>query len=194
MREEGRNETELSDEDLRAALSGMKSFVDITEEDLRKIYALALVHARQRAVFGGPVRDVMTVSVITVSPQADAHEAAQLLADNKISGLPVTDKDRRVLGVITEADILALAGMKREHTFLDIIRHLLGEPVPRKTGSTVGEVMTSPAITIGPDDEMGEAARIMDERRIKRLPVIGDGGKLIGLISRADIVRAVGSR
>ncbi|MDA8079065.1 MAG: CBS domain-containing protein [Nitrospiraceae bacterium] len=192
--EERRDETELSDEDLRAALRGMKSFVDITEEDLGKIFALAMAHARQRMAFGGPVRDVMTVSVITASPEAGVREAAQLLSENRISGLPVTDKDRRVLGVVTEADILALTGMKREHTFLDIIRHLLGEPVPHKTGSTVGDVMTSPAITIGPDAGMGEAARIMDERRIKRLPVVGDDGKLIGLISRADIVRAVGRR
>ena len=85
--------------------------------------------------------------------------------------------------------------MKRGHTFKDILHNILGEPVPaRKSGSKVEEVMSFPPITAKTDDDIGEVANILDERRIKRLPVVDDEGKLVGIISRADIVRAIGKR
>jgi len=92
--------------------------------------------------------------------------------------------------VISEADILVLAGMKRNHSFKDILRNILGEPVPvRKDGHTVESVMSFPPITSKADDMIDEVALILDERRIKRLPVVDDNGKLIGIVSRADIVK-----
>ncbi len=88
-----------------------------------------------------------------------------------------------------------MTGMKHGHTFKDIVRHILGEPLPeRKAGNKVGDVMTSPAITARPDADIKEVARVLDEKRIKRLPVVDDGNKLIGIISRADIVRATGKK
>ncbi len=184
---------EISDEDLRAALREIKTYVDITEEDLRKIYVIALKHAKERLALRHSASDVMTKDVIAVKGDADFHEAARLLSENKISGLPVVDEENHVIGIITEADILSLAGMKRGHTFKDILRHVLGEPLPeRKTGNRVGDIMTSPAIITKPDADIREVARILDEKRIKRLPVVDDEGKLIGIISRADIVRVIG--
>ncbi len=186
---------EISDEDLRAALKELKTYVDITEEDLRRIYELALRHAQERLAAKVPARDVMTKDVIAVKRDADLHEAAKLLSEFRISGMPVVDERHRVIGVLSEADILALAGMKREHTFKDILRHLLGEPLPsRKSGENVGDVMSTPPMTIGPDSDIREVAAVLDARRIKRLPVVDGEGKLIGIISRADIVRAMGKK
>ena len=184
-----------SAEDLRSALREMQVYVDVTEEDLQKIYEIALRLARERVAAHTPVRDVMTRDVITIKSAADLHEAAKILSDHRISGMPVVDDNNKVIGVISEADILTLAGMSREHTFKDILRNLLGEPVPaRKTGSTVGDVMSFPPITSKGDDEIGDVAKIFDERRIKRLPVVDDEGRLIGIVSRADIVRAIGRK
>lgn len=184
-----------STEDLRSALRDMQVYIDITEEDLQKIYEIALRHARERIATHTPVKDVMTRNVITVKRTVDLHEAAKILSDHRISGMPVVDDNNRVIGVISQADILTLAGMPREHTFKDILRNLLGEPVPvRKTGNTVGDVMSFPPITSKVNDEIGDVARIFDERRIKRLPVVDDEGKLIGIVSRADIVRAIGKK
>jgi CBS-domain-containing membrane protein len=184
-----------STEDLRAALREMRTYVDVTEEDLRKIYEVALRHARERIASRTPVREVMTRNVITVKRSADLHEAARILSDNRISGMPVVDDDNRVIGVISQADLLVLAGMAREHTFKDILRNLLGEPAPaRKAGNKVGDVMSFPPITSKAGDEIGDVAKIFDDRRIKRLPVVDDEGKLIGIISRADIVRAIGRK
>ncbi len=183
---------EISDEDLRAALVEIKAYVDITEEDLRKIYAIALRHARERIALKVSVADVMTRHVIAISKNSDINEAARLLSENNVSGLPVVDKEKLVIGVISEADILSVTGMREGHTFKDIVRHILGEPLPgRKGGNIVGDIMSFPAITTRPDSDIREVARVLDEKRIKRLPVVDDGNRLVGIISRADIVRAM---
>jgi CBS-domain-containing membrane protein len=184
---------ELSDQDLREALKELKTYVDITEEDLRKIYAIALKHARRRLGETVLVRDIMTKDVVKVKWDTNLQEAARRLSGLRISGMPVVDDANRVIGVISEADILSLAGVKRGHTFKDILRHVLGEPLPgRKKGNTVGDVMSSPAITTGPDTDIREVAAILDDRRIKRLPVVDTEGKLAGIVSREDIVRMMG--
>lgn len=170
----------------------LRQYVDITDEDLKKIYTLALRHAEERLARKIPVSEVMTKEVLTLKKDADIHEVARLLSENKISGLPVVDDENHVLGIVTEADVFYMAGMKREHTFKDVLRHILGEPVPGgNSGHKVEDVMTSPTITANPDTDIKKAARILDERRIKRLPVVDKENKLIGIISRADIVRAM---
>ena len=195
MKNEKSNECGLSDVDIRAAILEMKTYVDVTEEDLKKIFEVALRHARERRASQIPVRDVMTKNVVTVAPDTDLHEAARLLSENRISGMPAIDSNNRVVGVISEADILVLAGMKREHTFKDILRGILGEPIPiRKTGDKVQHVMSFPPVTSMADDGVADVARILDERRIKRLPVVDDNGNLIGIVSRADIIRAIGKK
>jgi CBS domain-containing membrane protein len=189
------NSCGLSDEDLHAALREMKAYVDITEDDLKKIYEIALRHAQERVAFQLPVHVVMSKNVITVNRDANLHEAALILSEHKISGAPVVDEQGLVIGVISEADILTLAGMKREHTFKDVLRNILGEPVPaRKIGNKVEDVMSFPPITAKADDDIGDVAKILDDRRIKRLPVVDDNGRLVGIIARADIIRAIGKK
>lgn len=179
-------------EDLRKALREMKTYMDITEDDLKKIYEIALRHAQARIASQVPVKEVMTKSVVSIKKDADIHEAAHVLSENRISGMPVVNENNHVVGVVSEADILLLAGMKKEHTFKDILRSLLGEPAPiRKVGNKVEDVMSFPPVTSKADDDVAEVARVLDEKRIKRLPVVDAEGKLIGIISRADIVRAI---
>lgn len=184
------NQNDISGEDLRAALREVKTYIDITEEDLKKIYEIALRHAKERLALKIPVKDVMTLAVIAVKEDSDINEAARLLSEGNVSGLPVVDNENTVIGVITEADILSAAGMEKGYAFKDILRHILGEP-PRKKkkGDKVKGIMTAPAITIKPDTDIREVAGILDEKRIKRLPVVDEDNRLIGIISRADIVR-----
>ncbi|MCG6537053.1 MAG: CBS domain-containing protein [Syntrophales bacterium LBB04] len=185
----------VTGEDLKVALAEMKGYVDITVEDLMKIYALALENARIRIIRKIPVADVMTTNVTTVRPDADVHEVTRLLAENNISGVPVVDDANRVIGLISEADVLSMTGVRRGHTFKDLIRHMLGEPVPKeRQGRTVGDFMTSPAVTRTADTDTREAAKVLDEKRIKRLPVVDHEQRLVGILSRADIVRAIGKQ
>ena len=182
-------------DDLRDALRKMKTYVDITEEDLKKIYELALQHSRAGIASRVTAKEIMTKNVVFVKRDADLHEAARILSENRISGMPVIDDNNRVIGVISEADLLMLAGMKKEHVFKDIVRHILGEPMSaRKEGNRVEDVMSFPPITSMADDDIAAIANVLDEKRIKRLPVVDAEGKLIGIISRADILRTISKK
>jgi CBS domain-containing protein len=138
------------------------------------------------------VRDVMSKNVLSITKFESIVRVANILSEKNISGLPVVDKENKVIGIITQADILSMVGVSREHTFKDLLKYMLGEPLrERKIGDHVGDIMTSPAFTIKPDANIAEAVRIMTERRIRRLTVVDDKNTLIGIITRADILKAV---
>jgi CBS domain-containing protein len=149
-------------------------------------------HLSSTVGFDMHVQDVMTRDVISVLKYESIMHVANILSEKNISGLPVVDKENIVIGIITQADILSVVGMRKEHTFKDLLRHMLGEPLPeRKIGDIVADIMASPAVTIKPQANIAEAAQIMDERKIRRLPVVDDRNRLAGIISRADILKAV---
>jgi CBS domain-containing protein len=134
------------------------------------------------------VVDAMTRDAITVSPETPLKEAAELLARHQVSGLPVVD-EAKVVGVLSEADIVARSTGSRESRSL--IREFLSgrKRQPDVEATRAGEAMTSPAITIAPQRPVAEAARVMVERKVNRLPVVDDSG-LAGILTRADLVRA----
>lgn len=113
--------------------------------------------------------DIMTRKVYTISPEARAQEAAQLLDQMRISGLPVTDTEDKIIGIITEADIISK--MNREDL-------------------RVSDIMSHDVIAVSDETPVNEIATLLTERKIKRVPVV-ENGKVIGIISRADIVHAV---
>jgi CBS domain-containing protein len=149
-------------------------------------------HIRSTIGFEMLVQDVMTGNVITVLKYESIVSVAKILSEKNISGLPVVDRENKVIGIITQADILSVVGVRKEHTFKDLLKHMLGEPLPeRKMGDIVGDIMASSPVVIKPFANIAEAAQIMDEKRIRRLPVVDDNNKLVGIISRADILKAV---
>jgi CBS domain-containing protein len=141
------------------------------------------------------VRDVMTTNVLSITKFESIMRVADILTEKNISGLPVVDKENKVVGIITQADILSMIGVSREHTFKDLLKHMLGESLPeRRMGDHVGDIMTSPALTIKPDANIAEAVKIMDEKRIRRLTVADEKNVLIGILTRADILKAVNKK
>src|SRR5215472_14766586 len=108
-------------------------------------------------------KDVMTTSVVSVAPSDSVDEAARLLTFHDISGLPVCD-GQRVVGVLSEADLIG------------------------KSGSTVGDVMTSPAVTIAESTPLEQVAEQLTSQRIRRLPVVNAAGTLVGIVSRHDVL------
>lgn len=189
------NTCKLTDEDLHAALIEMRTYIDITEEDLRKIYEVALRHAGERLLGRISVRSIMTQPVVTISASSDLRHAAVVLTEHRISGLPVVSEEGAVVGVLSEDDILCQAGIRKESRFRDLLHRLLGEPVVKRTNcDLVGDAMSSPAITLPEAATVHDAADILHTRRIKRLPVVDDQGRLTGIITRSDIVRVLGKR
>lgn len=140
------------------------------------------------------VHDVMTAEVLTIGPEAPIRDVARILVEHRISGIPVCDIAERVVGVVSEADILYKEHDPREaHTggplgwVVDAKPNYAGWI--KAQALTAGKAMTSPAITISPQASVALAARLMSERRVNRLPVVSDE-KLVGIVTRADLVRA----
>ena len=140
------------------------------------------------------IRDVMTTSVLTVRPDAPLKDVARLLIDSGISGLPVVDEDGAVLGVVSEGDFLA-KGQGPESIRHRRLAGLLGETLETRTqlgkvgARTAGQAMSAPPVTIRPERPIREAAALMAQRHVNRLPVVDDG-QLVGIVTRADLVRA----
>lgn len=138
------------------------------------------------------IRDAMTTQVLTVGPETPLKEVALLLVEHRISGVPVVDQDGRLLGVVSEADFLTKdAGPpERRRRPLAFLSNQEGRAaLNRVRATTAGEAMTAPAVSIGPDRPLGEAAMRMERSKINRLPVVEDG-RVVGIVTRADIVRA----
>ena len=136
------------------------------------------------------VCDLMTSEVVTVTPTTSLRDAAVLLTEKGISGMPVVNDANEVVGVLSEADIVVKAGG-------EVARNrLLGWLLEADFGledkiraETVGDAMTAPPVTISPKRPVHEAARLMVSENVNRLPVV-ERGKLVGIVTRTDIVRA----
>ena len=132
--------------------------------------------------------------MLTIGPEAPIKDVAKILVENRVSGLPVCDISGRVLGVVSEGDILFKEHDPREGSMGGPLAWIV-DGTPRYAGYvkagalTAGKAMTAPAITVPPYESVSEAARIMCERRVNRLPVVKDE-RLVGIVTRADLVRA----
>lgn len=135
------------------------------------------------------VRDIMTTRVVTVRPAAPYREMATMFRQHRVSGFPVVGDDGKVIGVVSETDLLAVEAAGPESG---------AHPPPRGwhphrkqltvSEATAGDLMTHPAVTIGPDELVRDAARIMHSLRLERLPVVGHDGRLAGIVSRSDVL------
>lgn len=141
------------------------------------------------------VSDIMTRAVISVTPETPIAEAARLMLQHRISGLPVVDPQQVVVGIVTEGDLLRRAetGTERRHArwleFL-ISPGRLAREYADAHARKVGEVMSPEVAYVAPQDPIEAVVALMERRRVKRLPVI-DGGRLVGIVSRANLVRAL---
>ncbi|NEB76365.1 CBS domain-containing protein [Streptomyces sp. SID14478] len=131
------------------------------------------------------VQDLMTHTVITVRAETSFKEVAVKLADHGIDAVPVVDARDCPVGVVSETDLL-----RREASRPDPQGHLTGSSAPAGgQGESAGELMTSPAVCAQPQWNVVEAARAMDGHQVKRLPVVDETGKIVGIISRGDLLR-----
>jgi CBS domain-containing protein len=136
------------------------------------------------------VRDVMTKRVVTVDRLTPFSDIVRLLTERRISGVPVLTMGRRVAGVVSEADLLALEDEEVRRARMDA--NATGRwrrPLRRvHWGLTAGALMSAPAVTIYPDATIPRAAQLMTSRHIRRLPVVGEDGHLLGIVTRRDLL------
>ena len=136
------------------------------------------------------VKDVMSAHPISVRKDASFKEIAARLRQYRVSAFPVLDDDGHVIGVVSEADILAKEALDGGHDGVwGMIISIVHRKELRKAGGvTAGDLMTSPALTVAPEDTVEHAARLMYTRRVKRLPVVDEAGQLVGIVSRTDVL------
>jgi CBS domain-containing protein len=136
------------------------------------------------------VKDVMSTHPVSVSKDASFKELAAKLFELGVSGFPVVDGDGKVIGVVSEADMMAKeAWAGGHHGWQGRIGAAVHRTERRKAGGvTAGDLMTSPAVTVTADDTVSRAASLMYSRKLKRLPVVDAAGRLVGIVSRVDVL------
>ncbi len=135
------------------------------------------------------VEDVMTTAVVTVAPSASYREVVDLLVSRRFSAVPVVDEFQRVSGVVSEADLLRkieYAGAEQPRLFEGRRRR---DDRVKASARTAGELMSAPPVVVPKGSSLAAAARLMDSEGVKRLPVVDDLGRLVGIVSRGDLLK-----
>jgi len=145
------------------------------------------------------VKDLISTNVLTISKDTSVEEIAGILAENNISGVPVVDEENRVIGIVTQKDLLYKDIKPRFPAVVEILGGMIflsgvkeyNTELKKLVATKAEELMTKKVITISPDSSVEKAAAIMVDKNINRIPVVDEGNHLLGIISRADIIRSM---
>lgn len=143
-------------------------------------------------------KEIMRPEVITISEDASVQDLAALLAKKKISGAPVVDGQHRVVGIVSEGDLVSQDADIHFPHYIELLGNIIylesvkkyEEKLEKAAASSVRDIMTTDVVTVQKDAELHEIATLMTERQVNRVPVL-DGDILVGIITRADVVRAM---
>ncbi|MDD2586595.1 MAG: CBS domain-containing protein [Syntrophomonadaceae bacterium] len=143
-------------------------------------------------------KDIMTRDVITVTPEERVEKVVALLVDNKISGIPVVDADRKVVGIITEKDLMVKASELRVPFYVTLFDSIIflenpirfNNELKKYTASRVKDAMTKKVLVVEEDTPVNEIVTILQNKKVNRVPVVRNG-KLVGIITRNDILKSL---
>ena len=144
-------------------------------------------------------KDIMTSPVVTVSPDTTVSEIAALLLDKCISAVPVVDGTNAVIGIVSEGDLMRRpesdTGTRKRSWWLEVWRGApeLAQEYNKSHGQRASDVMTKNVVSVGEDMAVAEIAQTLEEKHIKRVPVVRDG-KLVGIVSRSNLLRGLATR
>jgi CBS domain-containing membrane protein len=184
---------EIKDEDILEAMRAIPGYLDITPGDFKEVYRLAFQHALERLSRAVTAAEIMTTDMVAVNPDTPLAEVAAAMGRRGVSGVPVIDAERQVVGVISEKDFLAHLGVKEPRNFMSLLAGCLktkgcgGLPIKLALAK---DIMTSPAITVALDTPVRNLAALLTLKSINRVLVTDPAGRLLGLVSRGDVVTA----
>ncbi|MEF8822666.1 MAG: CBS domain-containing protein [Desulfohalobiaceae bacterium] len=183
----------LSDKDILQAMKQISGYLDITPGDFKEIYGVAYSQASKR-LLSTPASEIMTPEVHFVRQDQPVLDVADLMARTEVAGVPVLDRDDRVVGVISEKDFMRrMSGT--DQTFMGLVTSCMsskGCPALTIKGQTAADIMSAPPITVKSDTPIREIFSLMREKRINRVPVTKDD-RLVGLVSRDDVLSTLAS-
>ncbi len=183
----------ISREDLRSALREMDEFIDVSEDDLSRIFQLSATHARRRRMGEIKVGEIMTRDVVTASYDTPAEEIWRLMGRYRIKGIPVVDGRGAVIGIVTIADFLNQVKAETAEPLKARLKRFI-RPTPGLTTDKpeyAGHLMTAPAVTVSADQHILDLFPIFYEKGVHHLPVVDDAGKLVGMVTPKDLLIAL---
>ena len=184
---------DISDDDILEAMKDIEGYLDITPGDVKELYGFAYRHAVERLTNLVKARDVMTKTAVFVKKDTPLEKVAETMADHSISGVPVVDNEDRVVGIISEKDFLRRMDSKDTSSFMSVVSVCLkskGCVALSMREQKAEDIMISPVITVGEDTPISEIADIFTKQNINRVPVTDQKDELMGIVSRADIIRS----
>jgi CBS domain-containing membrane protein len=185
---------DLSDEDVFTAMKEIGGYIDITAGDFQALYRIAHRLALKRLMGAVQAGDLMTREVVFVERTTPLTGVAETMARHNISGVPVKGEDGGVVGMVSERDFLTQMLPEGPGSFIGLIaeclraKGCLAVPIRKQNAE---DIMTSPAVTVGEDTTLAEIIRLFRERRINRTPVLNEREKLVGIVTRADVLRSL---
>ena len=186
---------DITENDIYEAMKDIPGYLDITPQDLKEIFRYAYRHAVERLMNSAKAKDIMTKTVVSVSPESRLHEIARTMAKHGISGVPVVDKGGLV-GIISQKDFLKLMTTDAQN-LMDVLAEYIdgkGCAAGSLRARTAREIMSFPVITVHEDETLAQIAELFASKHINRAPVIDQEGGMIGIVSRDDIVKAYSGR
>jgi CBS domain-containing membrane protein len=188
---------EINEADILEAMRAIPGYLDITPGDFKEVYGLAFQHALERLSREVTAAEIMTTDVVAVTPETPVAEVAAAMGRRGVSGVPVVDAGNKVMGVISEKDFLSRMGVQEPKNFMSLVASCLltkgcvALPIKAALGR---DIMNSPAVTVAPDTPVKDIAMLLTHNNINRVAVTDPDGRLLGLVSRADIVKATMGR
>lgn len=182
---------DLSDEDILDAMQHVPGYLDITTGDFREVYELAHRHAADRLLGGLVARRLMRTGIAPLTPGMMLDEAARAIVGSGYKSLPVADDAGRVIGILTETDFLCRL---KAATFLELLLRMIEnscEVSHRCHETPVREAMTAPAVTVRPQAGFREIIAAFRSHAGRSMPVVDDGGRLVGMLLRKDFLEAL---
>lgn len=146
------------------------------------------------------VRDIMKTEVITIDQEATVKDLARLFEEHGVSGAPVVDEQRRVVGIVTEGDLVALDADLHFPLYIQLLdsmiflesMHKFEDRLRKAVGAFVKDVMTRDVYTVGPEATVREVATIMSRHKINRVPVVDRNNVLLGIVGRHEVLTSIG--
>lgn len=195
MSSKDKDKDNLTAEDFQHALQELGTFIDVTVDDLLQINQMAHKHAELRQTEQTLIRDIMTTDVTCATLDTPLRDAARTLLELRISGLPVLDENKKLVGVVTEADFLGAMGIPSHHpahslwqTLETMFRHKTESVMMPET---VGDIMHPNVVTISEDKTLHEAIDTMKKHHIKRLIVTDAGNRVVGMLTRSNLIQVL---
>ena len=184
---------DISEQDIIEAMKSLQGYVDITPGDFKQIYQIAYSIVINRLLNNVTAAELMTNNVLLVKQSMPLIQAATVLAENQVSGAPVVNNEKKVVGIVSEKDFLREMGFGLHPSFMQIATHCLHDKscmIGNLRHRTVADIMTKSPIIGTLEMSVGDISTIFREQKINRLPIVDKKGLIVGIVTRTDLAHA----